>query len=158
MENASKALIIAGAILIAIVLLTVGVVVVNSFNPDDAIGEVDQRTKEVFNSKFVSNSGTSVRGSAVKTLLSNVISSNSSNEASKQICVTYDDKIANKFASGTAPEQETKTFGTVSVTGVYKSNEISKISNKINAQHTYKVTLKYNTNGLVQKIELQDNG
>ncbi len=154
MENASKALIIAGAILIAIVLLTVGVVVVNSFNPDDAIGEVDQRTKEVFNSKFVSNSGTSVRGSAVKTLLLNVISSNSSNgnEEAKQICVTYDSSIS--FATGAAPATATKN----GATGVYASNEISKISNKINAQHTYKVTLKYNSSGLVQTIELHDNG
>ncbi len=136
MENASKALIIAGAILIAIVLLTVGVVVVNSFNPDDAIGEVDQRTKEVFNSKFVSNSGENVRGSAVKTLLSNVISSNASNkdENSKQISVTVD-----------------------GANSTNDSNKISEIRRDINTSHKYTVTLSYADNGLVNSIDIADN-
>ncbi len=134
MENASKALIIAGAILIAIVLVTVGVVVINSFNPDDAIGEVDQRTKEVFNSKFVSNSGEKVRGSAVKTLLSNVISSNASNEASKKISVTVD-----------------------GANSTNDSNKISEISRDVNTSHRYTVTLSYATNGLINSIDIADN-
>lgn len=134
MENASKALIIAGAILIAIVLVTVGVVIINSFSPEDATGELDQRTIEIFNSKFVSNSGESVRGSAVKTLLSNVISSNGSNDTSKSIAVTVDGANSTKDA-----------------------NKISEISRDINTSHKYTVTLSYANSGLVNSIDIADN-
>ena len=54
MENASKALIIAGAILISIVLIAVGVMVVNGANGaiDTAIGQMSDSEKTIFNQKF----------------------------------------------------------------------------------------------------------
>ena len=54
MENASKALIIAGAILIAILLISVGIMVMNSMNKplDVAASEADSQAVQMYNSKF----------------------------------------------------------------------------------------------------------
>lgn len=129
MENASKALIIAGAILISIVLVSVGVIVVNSLDPNKATKEFDQYTIDQFNNKFVSNSGEKVKGTSVKTLLSHVITSNGSNEEKIEV---------NKC--GNDP------------------SKISKLRNKINNSHTYTVELGYAGNGLVNKITISEDG
>ena len=71
MENATKALLIAAAILIAIVLVSIGVFVLRQ--GQDAIGSVNMSESEIlaFNSKFDSYAGTQ-RGSSVKALANRV--------------------------------------------------------------------------------------
>ncbi len=71
MENASKALIIAGAILLAIAIIGVGMAVFN--NAQDSVAGADTTSEEVtaFNSKFDSYEGL-VRGSRAKTLINAV--------------------------------------------------------------------------------------
>ncbi len=85
MENASKALIIAGAILISIVLIAVGVMVVNGANGaiDTAIGQMSDSEKTIFNQKFESYEG-SQKGSSVKSLIS-AIEANNSNDSGATI-------------------------------------------------------------------------
>lgn len=85
MENASKALIIAGAILISIVLIAVGVMVVNGANGaiDTAIGQMSDSEKTIFNQKFESYEGKQ-KGSSVKSLLS-AIEANNSNDSGATI-------------------------------------------------------------------------
>lgn len=149
MENASKALIIAGAILISIVLVSVGVIVVNSLNIDDATSKMDQQAKDTFNSSFVNSSGENIRGTVVKTLLSNVISNNASNEGeeSKTIYVKVENITLN---SGTTVD---------STKGTSEANTISAIRNKINTQHRYTVDIAYDgaDKGLVHTITIKDN-
>lgn len=83
MENASKALIIAGAILISILLISVGVLIMNS--ADEVVGkgtsQMDAQAIQIFNSQFLNYAGIQ-RGSTVKQLLQTVISSN---EAHKDV-------------------------------------------------------------------------
>ena len=85
MENASKALIIAGAILISIVLIAVGVMVVNGANGaiDTAVGQMSDSEKTIFNQKFESYEG-SQKGSSVKSLIS-AIEANNSNDSGATI-------------------------------------------------------------------------
>ena len=54
MENASKALIIAGAILIAILLISVGILVMNSMNAplDQASQQATSQAVQIYNAKF----------------------------------------------------------------------------------------------------------
>ena len=62
MENASKALIIAGAILISILLISVGIIIMNAIN-DPVKQGADTATSqavEIFNSKFSGYAGTGV--------------------------------------------------------------------------------------------------
>lgn len=71
MENASKALIIAGAILLAIAIIGVGMAVFN--NASDSVSGTDMSSEEVtaYNSEFTSYQGT-IRGSRAKTLVNTV--------------------------------------------------------------------------------------
>ena len=75
MENASKALIIAGAILLAILIIGLGVFIYNQAS--NAIGNtgMDQLAIQQFNGQFESYEGRK-SGSQVKQLLKTVISNN----------------------------------------------------------------------------------
>lgn len=77
MENASKALIIAGAILISIVLITLGVIILQQGNSTTGAGETALNSREIesFNSQFQQYQGETVSGTRVRALI-NAINSN----------------------------------------------------------------------------------
>ena len=79
MENASKALIIAGAILISILLISVGVMVMNSASSvtDSASGQMNDAAIQAFNNKFINYAGTQ-KGSVIRQLEGRVKSNNGS--------------------------------------------------------------------------------
>ena len=83
MENASKALIIAGAILLSILIIGVGIAVFNSVSaPAAGAGEtMDQYAIQMYNSRFEQYAGNQT-GSNVKSLITAVIANN--NEATAQ--------------------------------------------------------------------------
>ena len=74
MENASKALIIAGAILIAILLIGVGMYVYNSsMKPIDQSGQqMDAQAVQMFNARIEQYVGTGLRAAQVRTCMSEV--------------------------------------------------------------------------------------
>ena len=87
MENASKALIIAGSVLIAILLISLVLFILKSTS-----GTTDQtqelgKTLEVqqFNSQFLKYCGDSVKGSQVRTLCEVIIAHNANSENSKNV-------------------------------------------------------------------------
>lgn len=141
MENASKALIIAGAILISIVLVSVGVLVVQNLNPDEALSQMDQQAVDSFNSKFVGSDGTSVRGTVVKSLLSNVITSNGANEDSLRISVTC--------TNSTEPAKN--------CANTKESTAISTARAAVNTSHRFTVNFGYATDGRVNSVTIKDN-
>lgn len=77
MENATKALLIAGAVLIVILLIGVGMLIFNSSTRpvQTAVTGMEAHEKEIFNAQFENYAGTQT-GTNVKQLLSKVISSN----------------------------------------------------------------------------------
>ena len=79
MENASKALIIAGAILLAIVIISLGLVVVNNSRSSIDNASTNSQEIETFNNKFTAFEGTTVSGTKVKTLIQTVIAENQAN-------------------------------------------------------------------------------
>ena len=81
MDNASKALIMAGAILIAVMLISLGVLLYNrsAEQAENSIGTVEALGVTAFNEQFVQFCGTSVKGSSVKTLINKVMASNAIN-------------------------------------------------------------------------------
>ena len=80
MENASKALLIAGAILIVIVLISIGMLIVNSTNDvtEQASSTATSQAIQTFNSQFTQYEGTQ-KGSTVKNLYQSVQASNAAN-------------------------------------------------------------------------------
>ena len=81
MENASKALIIAGAILLAILIISLGILIYNqasSVVQDNAMSTVEIQQ---FNQQFTQYEGSSVRGSTVRALYQAVLSNNVSQDS-----------------------------------------------------------------------------
>mgnify|MGYP004662379515 CR=1 FL=1 len=92
MENASKALIIAGAILLSILLITLGIIVYRQAAGVMDNNAMDETAVTTFNEKFQQYAGENVRGTQVNSLLNTVKQNNLSNsgDSSKQVTVTYD--------------------------------------------------------------------
>ena len=78
MENASKALIIAGAILLSILIISLGILIFSQ--AQDTINSVNMSEQEIqaFNNKFTPYQGDRVRGSQVNALVQAVVSNNQS--------------------------------------------------------------------------------
>lgn len=92
MENASKALLIAGAVLICIVLISVGMMIISSST--EVTDQVDDLTStqaaQTFNNQFSKYAGTQ-KGSSVKTLLETIATSNNTatSGSGKLVSVTF---------------------------------------------------------------------
>lgn len=138
MENATKALMIAGAVLIAILIISVGMMI---FSQGDSVikgsqGKIDQVAVQAFNSAYDSYEGKQ-KGSALKQLISTVISSNATYDGTQEdkvISVTFD-----SYESGKA---------------VKDSTELSKLRQKLTAGTTYTVSFDYQA-GYVHTINIK---
>lgn len=75
MENASKALIIAGAILLAILLISLGIMIFGQAQDTVNNSGMTQAQITAFNNKFIKYEGERT-GSVVKTLINEILSSN----------------------------------------------------------------------------------
>lgn len=78
MENATKALLIAAAVLIAIILISLGVSIVSSAQSqiNKSSSALDSAEIEAFNAQFRSYEGTSVSGTKVQALARIIIQNN----------------------------------------------------------------------------------
>ena len=88
MENASKALIIAGAILLAILIISLGILIYNQASGvvnNNAMSEVEVQQ---FNQKFTQYEGDRVRGATVNSMLQTVLSNNISQDGDRKVKVT----------------------------------------------------------------------
>ena len=141
MENASKALLIAGAILIAILLIGIGMMVFNSIT--GVTGQVGQQADameiQMFNSKFEKYEGTRVSGSNVKALVRDINANN----------VSYvDDESMQITVKGNGSGLTSSTWGKgkpVTVTGI------------VNTNASYSVTAYKNIAGYICEIEITKN-
>ena len=129
MENASKALIIAGAILISILIISLGVIIYQQ-----AAGVVNNNSMselEVtqFNEPFESYVGKNIRGANVKALINKIKTSNSTYQGDDSKTISLDDK------------------GTV-----------KNLDDTIKTGSTYDVSISLKTSGgLVSKIKITEN-
>lgn len=137
MENASKALLIAGAILIVILLIGVGMLVYNGAmnNINDGISSMDENAKLQFNAKFTQYEGKK-SGSNVRALIGNIITNNSTNQE-------VDGKLVELVIEQTSFKPTTSDL---------KMNEMSAEKAKINTGAYYNVVMGYSKNGLVEKV------
>ena len=147
MENASKALIIAGAILLSIAIIGVGMFVYNSVS-ETITDSADMSDQEIstYNQDFIVYEGVKT-GSQVKQLCRNIRQHNISNQTdpSKQIILM----------NGTAPDPnpaptETGASGTTTA-------EINTITNSILSGRQYTITLGYDSSGRVTTVGIQLN-
>lgn len=88
MENASKALLIAGAILIAILLIAIGMMVFNSANGviESASSNMSGQEKTMFNKQWTIYNGLQSGSTVIE--LCNAVATNNSNAESAKVKVT----------------------------------------------------------------------
>ncbi len=140
MENASKALIIAGAILLAILIIGLGM-----FIYQQAAGvmqgiNMSQEEIQAFNAKFDQYEGNNVRGANVNALLNQIVNNNlSTDDDSRKIKVT---------PSGT-PAIEVSTDA---------NGKATKITTKALTGRTYKVEfVKDASSALINEVKITIN-
>ncbi len=87
MENASKALIIAGAILLAILIISLGIMVFRQASGVVDTNAMDEVAVSSFNEKFQQYVGDNVRGANVNALINTIVQNNltNSDDSSKQV-------------------------------------------------------------------------
>ena len=147
MENASKALIIAGAILLSIAIIGVGMAVFS--NVSDTISGADMTKEEIkaYNATFLSYEGNK-KGSIVKTLCNKINTHNlAAEDDSKKIKLTFG---SNGVPDDCPPPEEGDETTTTTA--------INKIKNEsIQSGKTYTVTLGYDSkSGLITIIDISD--
>lgn len=130
MENASKALIIAGAILVSLLIIGIGMALYQGAQGmwTEGVSQMSTQEKDAFNSRLLPYEGNKVTGNNVRAMIQAVISMNSTNQDTE-------DKI-------------------VTVNGKSSSADLSKMKvNDVNTGKTYSVTMTYNdVTGLIHEI------
>lgn len=90
MDNASKALIMAGAILIAVAIVGIGIYIFSTANAltDDAVGQIDALAVSAVNAKLENYEGDNVRGSEVRQMMKDINTLNLNKSLPTEITIT----------------------------------------------------------------------
>ena len=144
MENATKALLIAAAVLVAILIISLGLVVYNM--AAETIESVNFSGQEVtaFNDKFLQYQGTKVRGSEVNALVQTVLSSNMQSRSEG-----LDPADGAKFVKITLPKP---------ATSLKEADTSLKAGCQVNTSKLYDVAITMNaTTGFVESIKVTES-
>ena len=143
MENASKALIIAGAILLSILIVSLGIMVYNNAKSTVNSANLDSQTIQSFNSQWEGYIGKNKSASDVQAMLSAVIASNSAESKS----------AGNKFVKVT----NTGTLPTGDITAETTKPTVA-MKNDWSTAKTYTIQVAYDsTTGLIAVIDYKQN-
>ena len=148
MENITKALIIAGAIIICVLLVFVGMFVYNSSGSsiEDSMSSMSTHEIETHNSEYTMYDGEQV-GANIKSLVRIIISNARLNkdEVTKIPGVYFEDIKTNKNIDTSLPEN-----GNISS---YLAM-LETIQSSIDTKHKYWVEVNYQKNGLIDYINI----
>ena len=133
MENATKALLIAAAVLITILIISFGIIIYNMASTATDSSSMSEVEVSTFNAKFLQFEGKRVSGSKVNTMLTTVLNNNMQQENDgKKVSITGDITLA----------KDAKQLPTT----------------KADTGETYTVTLSYSsTSGYVNSIAVDKN-
>ena len=166
MENASKALLIAGAILICILLIAIGMYIYNSANATikSAASQMSQQEKDIYNAKVKPYVGDTIKGSEVISMIETVISMNQENatQTGKFISIS-----ASLTKNGAVPSNLDAACNNCNYyTGNGENDEanvaeatsqMTKLKSKINSSKRYSVTTT-ESEGLIHSITIVESG
>ena len=146
MENASQALIIAGAIILAVLIIGLGMSIFMSASSSSSDSNLDEYEITRFNSKFLDYEGT-ISGSRAMNLCETVRNHNLANrdDPTRQVnLVLGQDIAANEANNGVATEAD-------------KLSVAATVKASIRSGKSYKVTVQYDkSTGLICEIHLRD--
>lgn len=149
MENASKALIIAASVLVAIMLVAMGVTIFNRAQSSADTSGLEQTEINMFNSKFERYAGNQM-GSQVKSLISFAISNASTN--GEDPIKLPDILLYNKPYGGHTSAYGGK--GAVDDKSGYV-DDLGEVRSALVSTKTYTVTVQYAADGLINRIEIR---
>ena len=136
MENASKALIIAGAILLSILIISLGIMIYNNASGVVKNSSMNQVEIQQFNQQFTQYEGTKVRGATVISMAQAVLANN---------------------MSADSDDRRVELTGAITM----KKTDTTVSTSNIQTGSTYNVTIAYGTSGgnkgLVTKITINKN-
>ena len=137
MENASKALIIAGAILLAILIIGLGMMVFSGVRERVSdTSSIDEVAAQAYNSPYEAYFGTSVSSDKVKALLDKINTHN---------ITTKDDSLKIKVSAYKNPTGSARFTG-VSVNPCTESTDLTAIKSQIEQGKTYVVRASTSNN------------
>ena len=146
MENASKALIIAGAILLSIAIIGIGMYVFQMAQSSTEGVQLTTEQATAYNQKFLVYEGTK-RGSEVKTLCNTVRQHN--------LAATDDSGKVARYINQTAPETPVAAGSDLGSTSTSHIN--TEISAKIQSGKTYEVSFGYDgSSGYITAIYINE--
>lgn len=132
MENASKALIIAGAILLSILIISLGIFIFQQAKGAVDTDQLSGMQADTFNNKLEPYIGTNIRGAQVNALVG-VVNSNNLGAEAESVIVTLEGATAQ-----------------TGQTNIYQKN--------FKTGSTYTVTIESTTKaGYIDKIKIQEN-
>lgn len=140
MENASKALIIAGAILLSILIIGLGMYIYTQASGAMAGAGLDSEKANAYNGEFKQYEGT-ISGSNARALYEKIASHNRVNtdDYSLQITLTND-----------STDLDSTTIFEPTANATLTPN-----TNTLKAGQTYKVTFQYNKSGYITKCNIR---
>lgn len=144
MENATKGLLIAAAVLVALLVIGIGLIVLDQGDAilDEGSQQVDQMAVSTFNSAFESYENKQA-GSKVISLLTKI---NTNNLKAKN-----DETIAER---GISVVTDVATGLDFTVSDEYVSSQITAIKQSINSGKTYYVAFDYAVTGFINKVAI----
>ena len=159
MENASKALLIAGAILLCILIIAIGMFIYNSASSTitDSMSTLSTQEVDAFNNQFTSYEGKQT-GSNVKALIGRLIgNANTYRDEPAKVPQVFVDAVKNN-AEGENEVEVNATF-TVDESGDPSEyiSVLGKIRNRLETKHEYYVEISYQGNGLIDYITVSYN-
>lgn len=146
MENATKALLIAAAVLVAILIISLGLVIYNM--AANTIGSVNLSSQEIQaqNEKFDRYQGEAQKGTVVNSMLVTVLNSNLAEEDDAK-------KVAVYSANDEAAYNVAQSMSSLSALTPVLSTSSSTSAAKVSSGSTYKVKcIRDDTTGLVNAI------
>ena len=158
MENATKALMIAGAVLLAIMLISVGLMIYNGAlgGINDSISQMSQTEKDQFNNQFRVYEGKK-KGSDVKELISKVITHNN------QMVEVETPVKAIQVVKGSSVKEITNNIKAEDINGTgagapnAKTTKLEEVRREIVSGKFYTVKVYTGKTGLVYGITVQDS-
>lgn len=152
MENVSKALLIAGAILVAVLIVGVGMYINNSATGSTqiALDNFSSQETEAFNNQLEPFIGDK-KGSDIDGLIGRLIANSATfkEELEKIPSLVIDSKIN---AKGTKVSNAERPATSKDV-GTYV-NQLSSIRNALESKHSYKVEVSYDSTGYIGEIKV----
>lgn len=157
MENASKALLIAGAILLAILIIAIGMFIYNSAQAtvNDSLTSMSTQEVEAFNNQFNSYEQEQT-GSNVKALIGRLIANANTyeEESAKVPKIIYLPGTSANYTDNSHGTKANAYATTDSKTEDYIKG-LSTLRNNIENKHKYWVTMEAGTSGVITYIQIE---